>query len=643
MRHHLLLICSLFFVAQGNIHASSGEGKTNEPAPRKSALGVYEGYSHPAYKGFDYTSLYVPMRDSVQLAVDVFLPKKAKEGEKFPTIVYLTRYVRSLKAKFPFHLLKDPVLIVVPEREIEYFTSHGYACVIVDVRGSGASQGSRTMEFSPEEVRDGYEIVDWIISREWSDGKVASTGVSYVGTTAELLLVNKHPAVKACIPRSNIFDLYNHIVFPNGVRQGPFIKAWGITTSSLDENNFRVFGKRAKRLLRGINPVEGDRKKEMLAAALHEHESNFDVYAGMFLINYRDEAHPGTSLCANDYSIHSNRLAVEESGTAIYRIGGWYDGALCKSVFEGLLNTSNTERVLMGPWDHGPHDNASPFSPTKELQFDVLAEMLRFFDYHLKGIDNGIGEDKKIHYFTIGEEQWKTADTWPLPQQTDITYFLSADKQLTSDSAFVFHGSVSYSIDSTNTSGSTSRWNSQTAIYKNGPTDYPDRKNQSAKLLTFTTQPFTHAVEMTGHVIADLHISADATDAVVFCYIEDVAPDGSVTYVTEGMFRALHRKVSDNPTGYVQPAPFHTFTKKDAALLTPGEPARLQFDLLPISYQFKAGHALRLAIAGSDVEHFDKPESNPTQLTVHCAEYAVSAITIPVVNVPVNVRGQLSK
>ena len=629
-RIYCFILLTLFYFLSAS--ANPGGGKTEEATPQKSALGIYEGYSQSDYKGFDYASQYLTMRDSVKIAVDVFLPKKADAGEKFPTIVYLTRYVRSLQAKFPFSLLKDPVLIVVPEQEIEYFTSHGYACVIVDVRGSGASQGSRAMEFSPQEVKDGYQLVDWIISQPWSDGKVASTGVSYVGTTAELLLANKHPAVKACIPRSNIFDLYNHIVFPNGVRQGPFIKSWGLTTSSLDENDFSVFGKRAQRLLRGINPVDSDRKNTMLAEALNTHKGNFDVYAGMFLINYRDDAHPGSSLCANDYSVHSNRQAIEESGAAIYRIGGWYDGALCKSVIEGMLNTSNTERILIGPWDHGPRDNASPFSPTKELEFDVYAEMLRFLDYHLKGIDNGVGSEKKVHYFTIGEEKWKEADTWPLPQQTDVTYYLSADNKLVSDATSVADGNAEYTIDFSNTSGNTSRWNSQTGLYKHGPTNYSDRREQSEKLLTFTTQPFSNAVEMTGHVITDLYISADATDAVVFCYIEDVAPDSSVTYVTEGLFRVLHRKVSENTSDYKQVGPFHTFNKKDAEPLTPGETVRLQFDLLPISYQFKAGHSLRVSIAGSDVEHFDNPDSKPTKLTVSYTDSAPSKIIIPVVN-----------
>ncbi|HXH17664.1 MAG TPA: CocE/NonD family hydrolase [Chitinophagales bacterium] len=612
--------------------AFAGNGNEKSSHEKVSDLGVYIGYSEPVYKGYSYHSCYVMMPDSVKLAVDVFLPKKAKQGEKFPAILYLTRYGRSLQAKVPFRWLKDPVLVMISEKEIEFFTSYGYACVIVDVRGSGASFGERTMEFSPKEVKDGYDIVEWIIHQPWSDGTVGSTGVSYVGTTAELLLVNKHPAVKACIPRSSIFDLYNHMMFPGGVRQGPFIRIWENTTNSLDNNDFAIFGKKAERLLSGINPVDGDRHKKFLKEALALHQGNFQVYDGLAYVNFRDDRQPGTGLCSNDYSIHSNRRAIEESGTPIYRIGGWYDGALTKSVIEGMLNTSNTKRILIGPWDHGPRDNASPFSPAGEVNFNVHAEMLRFFDHYLKGIDNRIDKEKKINYFTIGEEKWKQSDTWNFIDENDITFHLSADRRLVTDAEAVTEGDAAYIVDYSANSGNTSRWNSQTPLYKNGPTRYPDRREQSDKLLNFTSFPFSSDVEITGQPIVDLYLSADAADAVIFCYVEDVAPEGTITYVTEGLFRAQHRKISDNVSGYQQAGPYHSFKKEDAMPLTPGETARLQFDMMPISYLFRAGHSLRFSIAGADSLHFDLPAEKPSSIYVSCSEQYPSRILLPVVD-----------
>ncbi|CAK9254263.1 unnamed protein product [Sphagnum jensenii] len=265
----------------------------------------------------------------------------------------------------------DPIFGSNDGHEIEYFTAHGYACVIVDVRGTGASLGDRKMEFSPEEVADGNEIVNWIAAQKWSDGNIGTTGVSYLGTTAEMLLRAQHMA------------------------------------------------------------------------------------------------------------------QIATSGTAIYRIGGWYDGALTRGLLDASLNTPNTVKVLVGPWDHGPADNVSPFALSKKVNFNIHAEMLRFFDYYLKGIDNGIENEPKYTYFTVRDRSLQARHS-----------------------------------------------------------NYADRREEDKKLLSFTSEAINEPMQITGHPVLRLNLSADADDATVFCYLEDVGPDSSVTYITEGMIRPIDRKVT---------------------------------------------------------------------------------------------------
>ncbi|HLP50509.1 MAG TPA: CocE/NonD family hydrolase [Chitinophagales bacterium] len=609
-----LLLAIAFFVSV-TTHAEKHK-KAVVNATQISRPGEYVGFTEPQYKGYKYHSYYVPMRDSVKLAVDVFLPKKLKAGDKVPTILYLTRYVRSVQAKFPFNLFMDPVLTVVHPSEVELFTSHGYACVVVDVRGTGASQGDRRMEFSPEEVADGKDIVDWIVAQPWSAGKVGTTGVSYLGTTAEMLLVNQHPAVKACIPRSNIYDLYNYVVFPGGVCQGPFVEVWGHTTNCLDNNNFKAFGGRAK-LAKGIHPVHKDKGSKMLKECVANHKNNFDVFKGLQDIKYRDDVQPKANGAADEFSIYNYNTKIENSGTAIYRIGGWYDGALAKSCVEGFMNTKNTVKVLVGPWDHGPQSNVSPYAATKTVNLDVELEMLRFFDYYLKGIENGINNEPAITYYTVGEESWNTSNTWPAKSTRDVKLFLSADNKLSASADAAKAGKVNYKIDYTATTGGTSRWNSVTTLYMHGPTNYSNRVEEDKKLLTFTAAPLNEPAELTGHPIVKLQLAADASDATVFCYLEDVAPDGTVTYVTEGLLRPLHRKVKDDAL-YKTPYPDHTYEKKDALPVNAGEIMELDFDMLPISYQFKKGHSIRVSIAGADEGHFNLPSPKPENFTVQC-------------------------
>src|SRR5690606_8874661 len=127
----------------------------------------------------------------------------------------------------------------------------------------------------------------------WCTGKIATSGISYGATAAELLLANQNPAVKACIPRSGIFDLYGNVMYPGGVCQGPFVDVWSFTTRSLDKNDYSVFGPKAKKFITGIHPVKGDKKQTILKQAMETHKQNFDVFAGIKTVRYRDEYSKG--------------------------------------------------------------------------------------------------------------------------------------------------------------------------------------------------------------------------------------------------------------------------------------------------------------------------------------------------------------
>ena len=624
--HFALLLLLLFaFISAADAHHHTKGAATDTKISRP---GFYRGYSTPGYNGYKYSSYYIHTRDSVLLAADVFLPKKLEKGKKVPTILYLTRYVRSIKAKFPFSLIMDPIFGSLDGKEVEFFTSYGYACVVVDVRGTGASTGERKMEFSPAEVADGNDIVNWIVSQTWSDSAVGTTGVSYLGTTAEMLLANQNPYVKACIPRSSIFDLYKAVIFPGGVCQGPFIDIWGHTTHALDSNDFSPFTKLSA-IITGIHPVQGDKHRAILKKALAQHLHNFDITKGIQDLRFRDDIQAVANASTNDFSVHTHLNEIRASGTPIYRIGGWYDGALARSSLDASLNTDNTRKVLIGAWDHGPQNNVSPFTLSKKVNFQIKKEMLRFFDHYLKGINNGIDLEPKYTYYTVGEEAWESSNNWPPRDVSLHKMYLSADKTLSQyTEQTIYSGTVGYDIDYTATTGPTSRWNSVTDLYMHGPSNYPDRKDADKKLLSFTGDQLSMPTEITGHPNVQLYLSADASDATVFCYLEDVAPDGSVTYVTEGMTRPIDRRVTDS-LPYQTPYPDHSYMKRDEMKLYKGETVKLVFDLLPISYQFKKDHRIRISIAGADAGHFNLPSPQPTHFEISTSGMAPSYIELP--------------
>lgn len=613
---------------------SANKQKHRRSHPQKiSKLGQYAGYSFPKYKRFSIDSMYITMRDGVNLAADLYLPIGSDPREKIPTILYLTRYVRSFEAKFPFNILTKSVFGQIKRKEIQFFTSYGYAVVVVDVRGTGASFGTRSMEFSPEEIADGKEIVDWIIDHPWSNGKVGTTGISYLGTTAEMLLVNQHPAVKACIPRSSIFDLYNDIVFPGGVRHGKFIRVWRDTTHALDKNKLKYIGLLANTLIRNPKPVKEDVARTAYASAKREHQHNFDIFEGMFKITYRDQPHPDLQRSINEFSVHHYKDKIEASGTPIYRIGGWYDGALANSAIRGFLSTSNSVKLTIGPWDHGPAQNISPFTRGKRQKFNIHLEMLRFFDHHLKGIENGILQEAPIAYYAMGKEEWRSVEHWPLEDSQLQRFMLSADQSLVEEEGSRKEGELTHVIDEGFGTGGGSRWNSLTVKYRyKNRIGYFDWKRRSGPLLQFTSSPLESDMELTGHAIAEIYLSSDAKDVQLFVYVDCVDAQGKVTYITEGQFRGIHRKISPEAAPYPVFGPYHTFCAEDALEWIPGKVELLHFELIPTSHLIPKGSRIRVSVSGADADHFDRideGEHNPTRLNIACSSAFPSALHLP--------------
>lgn len=630
MRNPFILLPLLLSLGLTTAFAGGKDGE--------KTLGAVHYNAKPEYKAaFDYYSQYVPMSDGVKLAVDVFLPKKLEEGKKVPTVVYFVRYVRTFQLKGFWRGLKDPAFGSVAEDEVKFFNSHGYAVAIVDLRGTGASYGHRDMEFSPQEVKDMGEMLDWITAEPWSDGKTATTGISYTGTTAELALITKHPSLKACIPRSNIWDLYTDIVFPGGIRQSPFVKVWKLTTNSLDNNEMHNFGGKVKTFVKQPSPVDGDKKGEQLREAMAQHKDNYDIFDGLYRVEARDEPDTaGTGLKADDCSIHARRKDIQEGNVPIFRISGWFDGALPNSVFKGFWNTSNTKRVMVGPWDHGPGQYFTNFTGTKEKEISIKLEMLRFFDHYVKGVDTGLDKEPPVNYFTMGDQEWRSSTTWP-PQDARSTemYFVPEFIQKEKPSKEEI---ITYNCDYGTTTGygekgGGTRWNSLTVLYKYEDTYYGPRGGQDALMEVFDGPVLENDLEITGHPEIHLNLSTSTGQGHVFVYLEEVLPDGTSRYITEGMLDINHVKLCEDGD-YSCCFPQHSFKQEDMVKLQPNEFKKTVINMIPTSYVIKAGNKIRIAIGVADKDHFELPEESirPEELNIKVGGDNGSFVRLPIVN-----------
>lgn len=581
-------------------------------------------------------SLYVPMRDGVRIAVDVWLPEDLDSTGRIPALMHATRYWRAMEG-VETGIENDNRFV-----EADAINKAGYALVLVDARGSGASFGNRPYEMNVEEARDYGEIVDWIISQPWSNRRVGAYGVSYAGNTAEMLAINGHPAVKAIAPLFNDFDNFGHLIFPGGVLTVGFLEKWGNRVHHMDANDIcavRELGDEACEELQdtwlGVKPVATDTDGRLLAQAVAEHAPNVHPYEAALKYDFRDDPWGGEGGVRNVGYLRSpagHLGEIEASGVAMFVRAGWQDAGTVNGTLGRYMTIGNPQKVFIGPWDHGARNDADPFrpfdhpvEPPPEAQ---LAEMLAFFDGYLKE-DREAAVESSITYYTLGADRWTTTTKWPPEDFATESWYFAADGGLAPEAPQDDAGADEYTVDFDATTGRHNRWYTNNG---SGDVMYPDRAGEDRKLLTYTSEPFAEDTEITGHPIVTLFVRSTHDDGAFLAYLEDVAPDGRVTYITEGQLRGIMRRVSDEPAPYTKPGPHRSELRADAMPLVPGDVAELTFELWATSVLIREGHRLRIAIAGADKDTFLRYPKNggvPTITVERNRQYA-SHVRLPV-------------
>ncbi len=599
----------------------------------------YRAAREKPYKGERLFSRYVEVRDGTRLAVDVRLPGTAPEKKAYPVVASFTPYYRRFKLRQGHRSGVE----ASPNQALyrDGLVPHGYALVSIDVRGTGASFGSRDGFRSPRERLDHFDICDWIARQPWCDGNIGATGISYLGAASDFLATTNHPAVKAIVPLFSVWDTWSNHLYPGGVLCTAITRNYGDLSETLDRDlrdripNYAYF---ADPDLAGPAPVDDDPAGEFLEQALYEHIANFDMQDFAQQFRHRDDGlsdNPDyTSACISPYHYWTPEA---DAGTAVHSITGWMDGGgfSMGAIQRHTHLTNPANRLTIGPWDHGARAQASPWRdhPGEPQQPIVIAEVLRFFDAHLRADAAAVASEKPVHYYTMGEERWKGADSWP-PAATMTDFYFAPDQGLGDEPPAAggpgHNAGDDYQADYDCRTGFSTRYD---RLYVNEvATYYVDWDGRDAKMLTYTSDPFAADSEVTGHPEIDLHFTCSEKDCALFVYVADVTPDGRCVYVTEGVFRALHRKPGTGPANIPAIGPQHSFNRADAATLVPGEPAAVSFGLLPVSYLFRAGHRVRLAIAAADSDHFTRiPDGRPPILTLLRQPGRASCLRLPIV------------
>lgn len=581
-------------------------------------------------------SIYLPTPGGARLAVDRYLPPDYKGG-KLPTLVYMTRYWRAVEytplGEKLIRLGKMPNELGPDEPFAPDFLRAQFAIVAVDSLGTGASEGRWTIPFGPKEISDLNSVFNWIVKQPWSNGRIGTYGISYPGFTAELAATVHNPALKAVAPLFVYWDVTRDALDEGGVRNDWFIHAWSDFTVGLDHNNPSCSSggpdcKRRAMLLAGVKPV--DSHLETLAWIMKtRHNVPFVDVAGCY--QFRHDKCDHSKLSMDDVGPSHFAAQLSQSGVAYFVMTGWYDQDGAASPIRRYLDQTNPQDVLIGPWSHGGRWDTDPYSaksPAPMTLKQITYRLIEFFNMYLRNPYNDQGRDiRRISYYVNGAGIWRTTASWPPVGYPIHQWYFATAGALVESRPEVAVGADRYLVNFNATTGPENRYRT---VMGGRPVVYPDRTSEDELDLTYTSAPLQNNMEITGTPSAYIQMSSSTSDGAVYVYLEDVAPSGHVTYLTEGILRLIDRKVANiqNLSGVLGPQ--HSFLRSDTEPMPIGKPVAVQVALDPISAVVRKGHRIRISIAGFDASNFQRiPEHGDPVFTIERNRNEASFVGIP--------------
>ncbi len=542
--------------------------------------------SRPEYRIKVEKNVPAKMRDGTTLYADVYRPDAPG---RFPVILLRLPYGKHMAADFGDH---------------EFFPARGYVVVIQDGRGRFDSEGT----YYPliDEPQDGYDTVEWAAALPYANGLVGTQGQSYLGATQYLLAPTRPPHLRCAFPVSAAADFHQSWVYHTG---GAFSFGWQIpyaiflARNTIDRLGIKdeLWPKIRPDLLRGINfgnPLTPEAYKRLPLMYWADLLKDVAPYMREYLTHPED----GPYWWAVSVERQHRNINVP-----MYHVSSWYDIFLRDALvhFNGLRSRAMTpearggQRLLLGPWAHLFPYTTPTTGGTGDIDFgpnafmDLHDTQLRWFDYWLKGIDNGMMEEPPVRLFVMGTNQWRDEYEWPLAR-TRYTpcYFHSRGKanSLHGDGTLSFEPPTEEPVDQY-------RYDPADPVPTSGgntliiPVGVKDQREVEARhdVLVYTGAPLEKPLEVTGPLKIVLYASSSAPDTDFTAKLVDVRPDGYAQNIADGIVRARYRESAMTPK-----------------LLTKGEVVELTIDLWATSHVFLPGHRLRVEVSSSNFPRFDR-------------------------------------
>jgi len=513
--------------------------------------------------------VFVAMRDGVKLAADVYLP----EGPgPWPVILTRTPYGKGNMFRTGGG---------------EHFIQAGYAYVVQDVRGKGHSEGFYAAFVN--DIEDGYDSVEGIAKQPWSNGKVGITGASAMGITSNMAAIAQPPHLKAAYV----------IVAPNETFSTSFL---------------------------GGVPKDKDTVGWMKGQGVS------------------DEA-VARSLAGATRSVFTERLGpgplIRYANIPVWNVGGWYDIFNTGNVKnfqqlqnQGLPGARGNQRLTMGPFGHGNLSGDLAY-PGDDGLMSVMAgdkpNDLRWFDYWLKGVQNGVMDEPPVDLFVMAgarkgayspKNHWIHAANWPLDYR-ETRLYLTPDLGLGKAKPTAAEAKTSYRFDPANP---VTTFGGANLVFERGPQDQRQIKPR-ADYLRFQTPVLDKDVTIAGPVTVELYGATDGPDTDFMAKLVDVYPDGYEALILDAPIRTRYRN-GRNP--------------EDVKMMTPGAPEKLVIDMWNTAITFEKGHRIALHVTSSNSPRFvvnhnngdDPGDPKPPRVatnTIYLDKDHPSALVLPVV------------
>ncbi len=494
----------------------------------------------------------VTLPDGTVLLADLFRP--AGTGP-VPALVSWAAYVKDTE-----RMGGGPV---IDESGVcPYTIKRGYAVIRIQPRGTGRSGGRVPDEiFGPQEVRDCHDAIEWVAKQPWCDGNVGMTGMSYFAIAQLLVAATRPPSLKAIFPLKAMTDCYRHGFYKGGAPYTGGIELFAafekIKPPKIPSGVRHLLSwvlNRPRFAMETSDPAKSQRNFRKFMRKNPPGQEALDLYVSRMVDRVHDDAdwRRGSVTSYIDEITLPVCIATDFGAQGFHFFGA----------FE-LWHRLQGEKFLF----IGPPEYSFPWSSYQQ-------ELIAWYDWKLKGLDNGYAELPKVRYFLRGTNQWRSANAWPLPGTRRIALHLGGDGSLgeapadPSSSSWIARSSSDYAV--------------------------PGFDEHVTQLLRYQTAALPTDLEVVGPVKLTLTLSSSAIDTYVVARLSDIAPDGSRTKLAWGWLRASHRTADadrSNPTEIV-----HDHSAAARLQLTPGLQTRLQFSLTPIANLFRASHRIELEI-----------------------------------------------